>query len=54
MQAGRLIEARRTLIKAIKPATAALETSDFEQWVKLASEQISAQATKLRELERGA
>lgn len=31
-----------------------LETSDFEQWVKLASEQISAQATKLRELERGA
>jgi len=31
----------------------ALETSDFVQWVKLASEQISAQATKLRELERG-
>lgn len=31
VQAGRLIEARRTLIKAIKPATAALETSDFEK-----------------------
>lgn len=30
-QAGRLNEARRALIKAIKPTTAALETSDFEQ-----------------------
>lgn len=30
-QAGRLIETRRVLIKAIKPITAALETSDFEK-----------------------